>query len=384
VREINVTEGDRVEPGQVLIRLDPTMSDADQTRYRDMLLQARLDQIRLRAEAEAKTADPFAGVDAPADDLAAARARLDAERREQATKLAKIDQQGAQGRAELAGIEAQIAKIDASLPLVQARVDIRREGMKTEFGSKLDYLLQQQQVVEMQHERVVQGRKREEVEASLAVLGVARQQAEAEFKRAALGDLTKADHDVAEATGELAKASRKTELQTIVAPVGGIVQDLSIHTLGGVVTPAQQLLRIVPTDGGIEVEAVIANQDVGFVEVDQDAEVKIDTFPFTRYGLIHGHVREIAHDAVEEPQGDRQRQGSQSPSDTAEGIQRSSQLVYVARIALDETRLTIDGRPLELVPGMAVTAEIKTGKRRVLDFLLSPFHRYSHDALRER
>jgi len=79
-------------------------------------------------------------------------------------------------------------------------------------------------------------------------------------------------------------------LQSLTAPVAGVVQDLAVHTLGGVVTPAQQLLRIVPADGGVEVAAVIANQDVGFVEIGQEAEIKIDTFPFTRYGLIHGRV----------------------------------------------------------------------------------------------
>ena len=158
-----------------------------------------------------------------------------------------------------------------------------------------------------------------------------------------------------------------------------------MHTLGGVVTPAQQLLRIVPADGSIEVAAVIANQDVGFVEVGQEAEIKIETFPFTRYGLIHGWVERISRDAVDEPQSEQQRrQGSQSAGDEPGSIERSLQLVYTARIGLEEKGLVIDGKPFELAPGMAVTAEIKTGNRRVLDYLLSPLHRYRHDVLRER
>jgi hemolysin D len=162
------------------------------------------------------------------------------------------------------------------------------------------------------------------------------------------------------------------------------VQDLTVHTLGGIVTPAQQLLRIVPANGGIEVEAVIANQDVGFVELGHQAEIKIETFPFTRYGLISGHVRAIARDSVDEPQSEQRRQGSHSASDEPGNLERSHQLVYVARISLAETSLNVDGKALDLAPGMAVTAEIKTGKRRALDYLLSPFHRYSHDVLRER
>jgi multidrug efflux pump subunit AcrA (membrane-fusion protein) len=114
------------------------------------------------------------------------------------------------------------------------------------------------------------------------------------------GNLARADREATEAGSELTKATERMRLQSLTAPVAGTVQDLTVHTLGGIVTPAQQLLRIVPTDGRIEVEAVVANQDVGFVELDQQAEIKIDTFPFTRYGLIPGHARAIARDAVDE------------------------------------------------------------------------------------
>jgi hemolysin D len=223
------------------------------------------------------------------------------------------------------------------------------------------------------------------VEAALAELAAERSKTEAEFKRTVLTDLAKADHDAAEAADELTKAEQKTDLSTLTAPVAGVVQDLAVHTFGGVVTPAQQLLRIVPAGGEVEVDAMVANQDVGFVEVGQEAEIKIDTFPFTRYGLIHGRVERIAHDAVDEPQSEQQRrQGSQAASDEPANVEHAHQLVYTARIALAEKGLVIDGKPFELAPGMAVTAEIKTGKRRVLDYLLSPLHRYGHDVLRER
>jgi HlyD family type I secretion membrane fusion protein len=385
VRTIRVADGDRVEPGQILIELDPTMSSADQTRYSDMLIQARLDQARLHRLLTPSDGDPYAGIAAPADLVRAARVRLETEELEQAAKLAKLDQQVAQKRAEEAQIKAGIAKIDASLPLVRERRAIRAEGLRSGYGNKLDLLTQTQQVVEAEHERIALERKLDEAEAALAELVAVRKQVEAEFRRNALTDLAKADREAAEASSELAKAGRRTDLQTLVAPVAGVVQDLAVHTLGGVVTPAQQLLRIVPADGGIEVAAVIANQDVGFVEVGQQAEIKVDTFPFTRYGLIHGQVEGIAHDAVDEPQTEPARhQGSQSVSDEPASIERSRQLVYTARIGLEEKGLVIDGEPFELTPGMAVTTEIKTGKRRVLDYLLSPLHRYSHDVLRER
>jgi hemolysin D len=385
VHAIHVADGDRVEKGQVLIELDPTISTADKTRYTDQLAQARLDQARLKALLSPGAVDPFAGVSAPADLVAAARARLEAESSEQAAKLAKLDRSVAEKRAEEAGVDTEIAKYAAALPLVQARVDIREWGLRTQFGNKIDYLQSQQQLVEMQHEGVAEQKKRDEVEASLAELAAERSKTEAEFKRTVLTDLAKADRDAAEAEDELTKAEKKTELLTLTAPVAGVVQDLAVHTLGGVVTPAQQLLRIVPADGEIEVDAVVANQDVGFVAVGQEAEIKIDTFPFTRYGLIHGRVERIAQDAVEEPQSELQQlRGSQSTSDEPANVEHASRLVYTARIALDEKGLVVDGKPVELAPGMAVIAEIKTGQRRVLDYLLSPLHRYGHDVLRER
>jgi HlyD family type I secretion membrane fusion protein len=385
VRAIHVADGDHVVPGQVLIELDPTMSVADTARYRDMLTQAQVDRARLAALISPTSGDPFVEVKAPADMLASARARLTAEQAEQAAKLAKLDRELAQHRSEQAGIEAEEAKIDASLPLVRGRAQIRLDSMKIEYGSRLQYLEAQQAVVEMEHQRIVLERKHDESDATLAQLAVERVRTDAEFRRGVLTDLEKANKEATDATGELAKATQRTDLQTLTAPVAGVVQDLAVHTLGGVVTPAQQLLRIVPEDGGIEVEAVVANSDVGFVEVGQEAEVKVDTFPFTRYGLLRGQVRAIAHDSVDQQSEEQRRQGSQSASDETSNVERSRNLVYTARIALDRTNLVVDDdRTVDLVPGMSVTAEIKTGKRRVLDYLFSPFHRYTHDVLRER
>jgi hemolysin D len=385
VRGIEVADGDKVVAGQVLIELDPSLSTADRVRYTDMLTAARLDQARLNGLLDRGGADAFAAVAAAPDLVAAARARLDADWRDEAAKLAQLDHQAAQKRAEQAAVEAQIAKLDAALPLARGRAQIRQEGMKNEFGSKLQFLEAQQQVIEMEHERIVQQRKRDEVRAALAEIAEQRAQAEAQYRHNRLADLAKADREATEALGELAKAERRGELQTLTAPVAGVVQDVTVHTLGGVVTPAQQLLRIVPADGGIEVEAVLANQDIGFAAIGQEAEIKVETFPYTRYGLIHGRIREIARDSIAEPPADAPTtRGSQSLSDEPAALGRPHRLIYTARIALEETSLSVDGRPVDLAPGMAVTAEIKTGRRRVLDYFLSPLRGYAHDSLRER
>jgi hemolysin D len=141
------------------------------------------------------------------------------------------------------------------------------------------------------------------------------------------------------------------------------VQQLAIHTVGGVVTPAQQLLVVVPRDGMLEVEAMVLNRDIGFIEPGQDARIKLETFLFTKYGTLPGSVLSISRDAVPDQSGN---------------------LVYPARIALARTAIDIDGHSTSLGAGMAVTVEIKTDSRRLIEYLLSPILRYRHETLHER
>jgi hemolysin D len=163
-----------------------------------------------------------------------------------------------------------------------------------------------------------------------------------------------------------------------------VVQQLAIHTVGGVVTPAQSLLVIVPSDSRLEIEAMVSNRDIGFVQPGQQAEIKIDTFNFTRYGLLQGQVLSVSQDAIVR---DRQQDRSSdrnlgTQNDTSEP--KGQELNYSARISLDRSTMRIDGRTVNLSPGMAVTVEIKTGSRLILSYLASPLMRYRQEILRER
>jgi hemolysin D len=157
-----------------------------------------------------------------------------------------------------------------------------------------------------------------------------------------------------------------------------------VHTVGGVVTPAQSLLVIVPADSNLEIEALVSNRDIGFIHVGQEAEIKIDTFNFTRYGLLHGRVVSLSQDAIvrdmpQDKAGDKAA-GAESNSSESKG----QELVYAARISLDRTQMQVDENLVNLSPGMAVTVEIKTGSRSVISYHLSPLLRYKQESLRER
>jgi hemolysin D len=211
-----------------------------------------------------------------------------------------------------------------------------------------------------------------------------RGQAVAEYRHALSDELAKSEQKANGLAQDLIKAEQRTKLQLLTAPVDGVVQQLAIHTVGGVVTPAQSLLVVVPSDSRLEIEAMVSNSDIGFIHAGQQAEINVDTFNFTRYGLLRGEVLTVSTDAViRDRQQDRlneRRLGTQN--DTSEP--KGQELNYSARISLDRTKMQIDDRLVSLAPGMAVTVEIKTGSRTILSYLLSPLLRYRQQSLRER
>ena len=204
----------------------------------------------------------------------------------------------------------------------------------------------------------------------------------AEYRRTRLGELATAEAKAAGLAQDVVKASEKSRLQILRAPVDGTVQQLAIHTVGGVVTPAQALLEVVPADSRLEIEAMVSNSDVGFVREGQEAEIKVDTFSFTKYGLLHGTVLDVSKDSVDRnkpPSDPKNKPNTDSASEPS-----GHELVYPAHVSLDRTLMDVDGKDVELSPGMAVTVEIKTGAQRVITYLMSPLMRFKQEALRER
>ncbi|MCC8967723.1 HlyD family type I secretion periplasmic adaptor subunit [Bradyrhizobium sp. Pear76] len=384
VRAIKVRDGQSVKAGDVLIELDPTMTEADQERQKSDLLAAELDAARLRA---ALAADPLAAFHAPQNASAAEiemhRQFLISERAEQNAKLSEIERQQGQKEAERETTSASVAKLEATIPVLQERVDIRKGLVEKALASKVVYLSEYQELVAMQQDLVLQKSRLREADAAIALLKETKEKAAAEYRRATYDALAKAEQKAASAAQEVIKADRRTKLQRLTAPVDGVVQQLAVHTVGGVVTPAQALAVVVPSESQLEIEAMLSNRDIGFVHPGQAAEIKIDTFNFTRYGLLHGDVLSVSTDAItrDKMQGsnDRPSGATQSSSEP-----KGQELEYAARVSLDQTHMQVEDKLVKLGPGMAVTVEIKTGTRRIISYLLSPLARYKQEALRER
>ena len=239
-------------------------------------------------------------------------------------------------------------------------------------------------MTESQQERLVQQSRYKEAQAALAAIIDTRGQTEAEYRRTLFGELNEAERKAAEYAADLAKAEQRTRLQLLTAPVSGVVQQLAVHTVGGVVTPAQTLLVIVPSDSRLEIEAMVSNRDIGFVHAGDDVQIKVDTFDFTRYGLLHGKVLSISSDSIVRDVTDDKSADKPAGSVSASSEPKGQELTYAAHISLDRTQMQVEDKLVNLSPGMAVTAEIKTGSRRIIGYLLSPLMRYREDSLRER
>ena len=386
VRAIRVRDGDRVKAGDVLIELDPTINAAEVEHVKSDLVAAKLDLARLKA-ALAENANPL---DAFAPPPEAAPALVETYRRflltqtsEHNAKLAEIDREVAQKEAEGETISASVAKLQAIIPPLQERTNMRKNLFDRDLGSKIAYLNELQDLIGQQNELLVQKSRHHEVDVALSVLKETRAKTEAEYRRALFDDLAKAEQKVAGLSQDAIKAERKAGLQVLTAPVDGVIQQLAVHTVGGVVTPAQALAVVVPLDADLEIEAMVSNRDIGFIAEGQEAEIKVDTFNFTRYGLLHGRVLSVSRDAVsgdKNSENSRDKETAQSNPDEA----KQTGSAYVARVALDRTQMQVDGRTAQLEPGMSVTVEIKTGSRRIIGYLLSPLLRYRQEVLRER
>src|SRR5262245_47988560 len=387
VRAIRVQDGQVVKAGDVLIELDPTVNAAERDHLQNDLIAEQLNIARLRAAlagGDYIVADFTPPADADPALVSAQRQLLVNQVTEHRAKIAALARQQAQKEAEQATTAATIHKLETIIPVIQQRVDIRKTLMEKELGSKLTYYEILQLLIEQQEELGVQKSHLREAEAAAAAIRETRSQAVAEYRHTLFDELAKAQQKAIGLAHDLIKAGQKTRLQLLTAPVDGMVQQLAIHTVGGVVTPAQSLLVIVPSESRLEVEAMVSNRDIGFVHSGQDVEIKVDTFTFTRDGLLHGQVLSISQDAViRDRRQDRSNDralGTQN--DTSEP--KDQELNFGARISLDATQMQIDDRMVNLSPGMAVTVEIKTGSRKILSYLLSPLLRYRQETLRER
>ncbi|VVM48315.1 MULTISPECIES: HlyD family type I secretion periplasmic adaptor subunit [Pseudomonas] len=366
VQAIHVREGQLVHAGDLLIELDGTVAGAEAQRIINELQTWALQVGRAEAMLAAINGERMPLL-APAevDPLAFADGQrlAEAEFSSLQAKLSGIGAQLSGRQAELQSTRMLVSKLEKTSPIARQRAESLKVLVAEQYVARNTYLERERERIEQEAELAVQRSRLKEIEASISQV---RQQGEtlrADARQTNLERLNEGNQHIALLQQDLIKARQSAHLTRLTAPVSGSVQQLAVRTLGGVVTPAQPLMLIVPEETVIEIEAFLPNKDVGFVQPGQDAEVKVETFPYTKYGVVPGTVISVSSDAI---------------NDEKRG------LIYSMRIAMARSTIAVNGTNIRLAPGMAVTAEIKTGRRRVIEYFLDPLVQYGNESIRER
>ena len=367
VHRIFVRDGQVVKHGEVLIELDATATGAEFRQAEEALIAAKLAQLRHAAMTVAleggslPTLPDTSGV--PAQRLRASRDLLLSEFVQYQARRQNLLAVVAQREAQHNTIRSQIQPMQQSLAISRERVADLQQLLGGQYVSRHEYLARQQEMVELQ--RGLAAQQATLLETQSALLG-AREELrvlEAETLQQTRDALRQAEEQVGQYEPVVAKARQRDALMQLRAPVDGTVQQLAVHTVGGVVTPAQALMAVVPSEESLEVEATVLNKDIGFVRPGQPVTLKVESFPYTRYGYLEGIVETVSHDAAQDEQ---------------------LGLVFPARVRLQSNELMVDGVKMAVTPGMSLSVEIKTGKRRLIDYILSPLQKHSGEAFRER
>ncbi len=371
VKAILVNDGEYVKAGMPLIELSALGSDSDVEQAEDALVSAQLAKWRSEVVLEAINENhPPVFEREPTfivkpDTATLLQAQILATNQFQAWSAQdqQIQARIRQSEAQAEVVRSEIAKLVELSGIEAQRTNDLARLVKQNFISEHAYLEQKSKSIGYERDLKSKRSELEQIQATIDEANKSRLVNTQTLRRDTLDALRQTNEQIDQLRAQLHKAKQRQNLMRLRAPVNGTVQQLNVHTIGGVVTAAQPLMVIVPDGYQILVKATILNKDIGFLAVGQEAVVKVEAFPYTRYGYLTGKVVNISYDAIEHEQ---------------------LGLVYDATIALDKDTLNINGQPVRLSAGMNITAEIKTGKRRVLDYLLSPLQTKIDESMKQR
>ena len=366
IKEINVEEGQLVQEGDTLVVLDPTTTTADYDSLKKRAAYYKLDIQRLTAELTQQPFQPEEDPDLEAHDLAAEMALYQSRTNDYRTQRQSREDVIAQRVAKLQATQASYEKYAEVLAIAQEK-EARLEALSEQNAiSQFQLLEQQRETIEYAKNAQAELDSINSIRAEIAEAQQNLANVDAAYHKDIMTALVEAKKEYYSVTESIKKAEEDSRLSVIYAPISGRVYNLNVHTLGGIVTDAQSLMQIVPEDAKLEFEVYADNKDIGFIKVGQEAEVKVETFNFQKFGMYKAEVQEISADAVNDP---------------------NDQLRNMKfKLILDPTSndISVYGKPAKIEVGMNVSAEIKIKEKRIIDFFLDPFRRYTSEALRER
>jgi len=364
IKEIFVRDGMKVQEGDLLVELNNTSSEADRQRLESNLKKSWLTVRRLKIELgliDQKLIENNEASTAVTTQNSMLEANLELYHQASLQAQHELDQASSAFNSTEKEFEKQQAKViylsanyedskrQAASGLIPGRDVDKASYDLTESQKELERLLEQ----------------KKEMGARLLSSEVGLKNTETDRSSKLYEQLNEAEFEYESIEKELIKARELVSSQILKAPVSGVVQQLSVSTIGGYVSRAQELLVLVPEDIGLEIDAKILNKDIGFVDQNQTARIKVDAFEFTRYGYLPGDLQWVGSDAiVDEDLGE----------------------VYPARIALNDTKLPnkVNGKIAQVVPGMTASVDVVIGQRNLIEYFIAPILRYKDESLRER
>lgn len=354
-----VQEGQSVKAGDLLIELDARIPQSEALKAHGDRQLALLQMERSKAMLQSLTTnkDPVLGP------------MVDTDQVHYQTEIKHLQDRWRDYTAKRNRIISQIKRFGDSLPLAIQTAKDYQELAKERDVSTHSYLEKEQARIDLQGQL-------DDAKTQLAAL-------QADARKTAQEDLYQATRIWSGAVQDGNKAIARTEQLQITSPVDGVVQQLTVHTVGGVVPPAQALMLIVPSKSNVELEAYIENRDIGFISKGQSAQVKIDAYDYTKYGTVSATASHISHDAVDFSGNGTGQLGSKDADANKEGGGNKS-LMYAVKVSLEKPYIVVDGKQKPITPGMSASVEIKTGERRIIQYVLSPLLRHARESLNER
>lgn len=379
VKAILVNEGDYVTQGQALIELDTTLTAADKNRLKSELHttalnlavnQALLAQVERSANNDAKhsalSQDQLIlklPTSASAQEAQLYQRLLWQQWQQYWSQYQSLQGSLRKAHAEQAVSEEVVSKLEQTLPIVTKRSTTMDGLYQKDFVSEMDYLQAEQERIQNQQDLAAEKQRYKQLKAAESEVREQINTHIAQTSGALLSQIADHQRQIAALNEEFTKATDLNNKQVLYAPVNGRVQELAINTIGGVVTEAQQLMLVVPDEEQLEVEVFLENKDIGFVFEKMPAEIKVHTFPFTKYGVIDAEVFNVSNDAI---------------------VDEQRGLIYRMQLRMAKNTIAVNNKVVNLMPGMAVTAEVKTGKRRIIEFFLAPLLKAKSESVRER
>ena len=380
VKSILVREGQSVTKGQALIELDSTLTQADKQRLENELNSAKLNlaisqsfiQLLEKPSKQQKRIKQsnivLKGLNNTQHKINQAEITLHKKLlwhqwQQYQAQLSTLKSTLKKTQAEQKMNQVIIIKLEQTLPIITQRTITMQDLLAKDYASETDYLTLEQERIQQQQDLAVEKHKSTQLESAIEENQQQIKEFKAQTQTQQLQAITEQQRQIDGLNEEITKANNLNAQQILYSPVNGKVQELSINTIGGIVTDAQQLMLIVPDEEQLEVEVVLDNKDIGFVHQGMDAEIKIHTFPFTKYGVVNGTVTQVANDArVDEQRG----------------------LIYIMQVKMEKNTIRVNGKELKLIPGMQVTAEVQTGKRKIVEFFMAPLLKAKAESIRER